>query len=137
MQNLLVSMMRLSTAMALFGWEQVQHSMNVLDGGEDINKAIDRVEKALNSLTDTLVNRMDSEKRETVNSVTKMSKDVVDRSFDSVSMMDPREMMRAGNDLMQKTTNATAEWVSKTASAVEESVEDDEVTPKRKKRKAN
>lgn len=137
MQTLLVSMMRLSTAMALFGWEQVQHSMNVLDGGEDINKAIDRVEKALNSLTDTLVNRMDGEKRETVNSVTKMSKDVVDRSFDSVSMMDPREMMRAGNDLMQKTTNATAEWVSKTASAVEETVEDDEVTPKRKKRKAN
>lgn len=137
MQTLLVSMMRLSTAMALFGWEQVQHSMNVLDGGEDINKAIDRVEKALNSLTDTLVNRMDGEKRETVNSVTKMSKDVVDRSFDSVSMMDPREMMRAGNDLMQKTTNATAEWVSKTASAVEDTVEDDEVTPKRKKRKAN
>jgi hypothetical protein len=48
-----------------------------------------------------------------------MSEDVVSRTFDGMTVMDPREVMRATNDLIQKTSDTTAEWVSKAASAVE------------------
>jgi GTPase involved in cell partitioning and DNA repair len=124
MQNLMIAMMRFSAAVTLYGMEQVQKSMNVVDGGEDMSKAMDRLEKTLNSLTDTLVNKIDDSKKETLKSVTKMSEDVIGKTMDGVSMMDPREVLKATNDLMQKTSDATADWVSKAASAVEKATDD-------------
>jgi GTPase involved in cell partitioning and DNA repair len=123
MQNLMIALMRFSAAVTLYGMEQVQKSMNVVDGGEDLSKAMDRLEKTLNSLTDTLVNKIDDSKRETLKSVTKMSEDVIGKTMDGVSMMDPREVLKATNDLMQKTSDATADWVSKAASAVEKATD--------------
>ena len=123
MQSLIVSMMRFSAALTLFGMEQLQSSLNVVEGEEDLNKAMERFEKALDSLTDALVNKIDDKKRDTLKSVTKMSEDVVGRTMDSMNVMDPREVLRATNDLLKKTSDATAEWVSKAASAVEKATE--------------
>ncbi len=123
MQSLIVSMMRFSAALTLFGMEQLQNSLNVVEGEEDLSKTMDRFEKALDSLTDALVNKIDDKKKDTLKSVTKMSEDVVSRTVDGMTIMDPREVMRATNDLIQKTTDATAEWVSKAASAVEKATE--------------
>jgi vacuolar-type H+-ATPase subunit E/Vma4 len=123
MQSLIVSMMRFSAALTLFGMEQLQSSLNVVEGEEDFSKAMERFEKALDSLTDALVNKIDDKKRDTLKSVTKMSEDVVGRTMDSMNVMDPREVLRATNDLLKKTTDATAEWVSKAASAVEKATE--------------
>lgn len=123
MQSLIVSMMRFSAAVTLFGMEQLQSSLNVVEGEEDISKAMERFEKALDSLTDALVNKIDDRKKDTLKSVTKMSEDVVGRTMDSMNVMDPREVMRATNDLLKKTTDATADWVSKAASAVEKATE--------------
>jgi len=123
MQSLIVSMMRFSAALTLFGMEQLQSSLNVVEGEEDISKAMERFEKALDSLTDALVNKIDDKKRDTLKSVTKMSEDVVGRTMDSMNVMDPREVLRATNDLLKKTSDATAEWVSKAASAVEKATE--------------
>jgi len=123
MQSLIVSMMRFSAALTLFGMEQLQSSLNVVEGEEDISKAMERFETALDSLTDALVNKIDDKKKDTLKSVTKMSEDVVGRTMDSMNVMDPREVLRATNDLLKKTTDATAEWVSKAASAVEKATE--------------
>ena len=123
MQSLIVSMMRFSAALTLFGMEQLQSSLNVVEGEEDFSKAMERFEKALDSLTDALVNKIDDKKRDTLKSVTKMSEDVVGRTMDSMNVVDPREVLRATNDLLKKTTDATAEWVSKAASAVEKATE--------------
>ena len=123
MQNLLVAMMRFSAAVTLYGMEQIQKSMNIVDGGEDLTKAMDRLEKTLNSLTDTLVGKIDDSKKDTLKSVTKMSEDVIGRTWDGMSMMDPREVLKATNDLVQKTSDATAEWVSKAASVVEKATD--------------
>jgi predicted transcriptional regulator len=112
MQSFLVSIMRFSAAVTLYGMEQVQSTLNVVDGGEDLSKSMDKLEKTLNSLTDALIDRIDDRKRETLKSVTKASEDVVSRTVD-FNIMDPREVVRATNDLIQKTSDATAEWVSK------------------------
>jgi vacuolar-type H+-ATPase subunit E/Vma4 len=123
MQSLIVSMMRFSAALTLFGMEQLQSSLDVVEGEEDFSKAMDRFEKALDSMTDALVNKIDDKKKDTLKSVTKMSEDVVGRTMDSMNVVDPREVLRATNDLLKKTTDATAEWVSKAASAVEKATE--------------
>ncbi len=123
MQSLIVSMMRFSAALTLFGMEQLQSSVNVVEGEEDFSKAMERFEKALDSLTEALVTKIDAKKKDTLKSVTRMSEDVVGRTMDGMNIMDPREVLRATNDLLKKTTDATADWVSKAASAVEDATE--------------
>lgn len=123
MQSLIVSMMRFSAAVTLFGMEQLQKSLDVVEGEEDLSKTWNRFESALDAMTDSLVSRIDDKKKETLKSVTKMSEDVVGKTFDGMTAMDPREVLRATNDLIQKTSDATADWVSKAASAVEKGTE--------------
>lgn len=123
MQSLIVSMMRFSAAVTLFSMEQLQNSLNVVEGEEDLSKTMERFENALDSLTEALVNRIDDKKKDTLKSVTRMSEDVVGKTMDGMTVMDPREVLRATNDLIQKTTDATADWVSKAASAVEKATE--------------
>lgn len=116
-------MMRFSAAVTLFGMEQLQSSFNVVEGEEDLSKAMDRFEEALNSMTDALVTKIDDKKKDTLKSVTRMSEDVVSRTVDSMNVMDPREVLRATNDLLKKTTDATADWVTKAADAVEDAAD--------------
>jgi hypothetical protein len=123
MQNLIVSMLRFSAAVTLFSMEQLQNSLNLVEGEENLSKTMERFEQALNSVTESLTSRIDEKKKETLKSITKMSEDVVNRTFDGMTMIDPREMMRATNDLIQKTSDTTAGWVSKAASAMEKATE--------------
>jgi hypothetical protein len=117
MQDLLVSMMRFSAALTLFGMEQVQHSLGAVEDKENFSKTAERFEKALDSMTDVLVERIDEKKKETLKSVTKMSEDVVGKTTDGVKL-DQHELFRATTDLIQKTTEATASLISKAASTV-------------------
>jgi len=123
MQDLIVAMMRFSAAVTLFGMEQLQSTFDVVEGEEDLSKTMDRFEEALNSMTDALVTKIDDKKKDTLKSVTRMSEDVVSRSFDSMNVMDPREVLRATNDLLKKTSDATADWVTKAADAVEDAAD--------------
>ncbi len=134
MQNLIISMIRFSAAVTLFGMEQIQNSWEVVEGEEDLSKTMERIEKAFNSMTDSLVERIDDKKKETLKSVTKMSEDVVGKTGDAITALDPREVISATNDLIQKTSDVTAEWVSKAASAVEKATE--ETKPSEKKTKS-
>ena len=132
MQNLIVSMLRFSAAVTLFGMEQLQTSLNMIEGEDDVSKAMERLEKAFDSMTESLTTRIDDKKRDTLKSITKMSEDVVGRTFDGMTMIDPREVMRATNDLIQKTSDTTAEWVSKAASAVDKASDSEKSSDKAK-----
>ena len=123
MQNLIVSMLRFSAAVTLFSMEQLQSSLNLYGGDENISKTLDRFEKALDAMTETLTSRIDGQKKDTLKSITKMSEDVVSRTFDGITIIDPREVMRATNDLIQKTSDTTAGWVSKATSSTEKETE--------------
>ena len=59
MSNLIASMARFSTAMILFGVEQMEKTMNVVGGDEEISKTVDEFEKTLHSLTDVLIGKID------------------------------------------------------------------------------
>lgn len=126
MTNLIVSMLRLSAAMTLYSVEQMEKSLDVVEGGTELGKTIEGFEKTLNSLTDVLMREMDPKKQETLESVSKASEEMVNRSMEGLEMMDPRQVMKASGDLLQKTSDVTAKWVSKAAEAVEKATE----TPK-------
>jgi hypothetical protein len=119
MSNLIASMARFSTAMTLFGVDQLEKTMNVVGGGAELAKTVEEFETTLNSLTSVLTEKMDDKKKDTLHSVTKMAEETVSRTLDSMEVVDPREVLKATTDLLQKTSDVTAGWVSRAASAVE------------------
>src|SRR3990167_608028 len=111
MTNLVVSMVRFSAALTLYGVEQLEQSLSLLEGGTDVSKTILGMEKTLNSMSDVLMREMDAKKKETLDSVSKASKEMVDRTLEGMEIMDPREVFKASSDLLQKTSDVTAKWV--------------------------
>jgi len=123
MTNLAVSMFRFSAALTLYGVEQLEKSLTVVEGGTDLSKTMTGFEKTLDSLSDVLVREMDDKKKETLNSVSRASHEMVSRTMEGMEMMDPRQVLKASSDLLQKTSDVTAKWVSKAAEAVEKATE--------------
>lgn len=123
MTNLAVSMVRFSAALTLFGVEQLENSLNVVEGGTEFTKTMEGFEKTLNSLTDVLMREMDEKKKETFQSVSKASEEMVTQAMKGLEIMDPVEMLRVSGDLLQKTSDVTAKWVSKAASAAEKATD--------------
>ena len=129
MTNLVVSMLRLSAAMTLYGIEQLEHSVNVAEGGSEFGKTIESFEKTLDSLTNVLMKAMDEKKKETLHSATKAFEDVTHRTMEGLDIIDPRHVLKASSDLLQKTSDVTAKWVSKAAEAVEKATEGSKGAP--------
>jgi conjugal transfer/entry exclusion protein len=119
MTNLAVSMLRFSAALTLYSVEQLERSLNVVEGGADLSKTIQGFEQTLDSLSEVLMREMDEKKKETLQSVSKASRDMVGRTMEGMEIMDPREVIKASSDLLQKTSDVTAKWVTKAAEAME------------------
>jgi conjugal transfer/entry exclusion protein len=123
MTNLAVSMLRFSAALTLYSVEQLERSLNVVEGGADLSKTIQGFEQTLDSLSEVLMREMDEKKKETLQSVSKASRDMVGRTMEGMEIMDPREVIKASSDLLQKTSDVTAKWVTKAAEAMEKATQ--------------
>ena len=123
MTNLAVSMLRFSAALTLYSVEQLERSLNIVEGGADLSKTIQGFELTLDSLSEVLMREMDEKKKETLQSVSKASRDMVGRTMEGMEIMDPREVIKASSDLLQKTSDVTAKWVSKAAEAMEKATQ--------------
>jgi len=123
MTNLAVSMLRFSAALTLYSVEQLERSLNVVEGGADLSKTIQGFEQTLDSLSEVLMREMDEKKKETLQSVSKASRDMVGRTMEGMEIMDPREVIKASSDLLQKTSDVTAKWVTKAAEAMEKAAQ--------------
>ena len=113
MERLILSMVRFSTALTLYGIEQVQTTMYVTQGGQDLFKVVDKFEITLNSLTEVLADRIDHSKQETLKSVGEMAEGVLQKSFESINLIDPREVLRATSDFVQRSSDAVTDWIVK------------------------
>ncbi len=136
MEKLIVSMMRFSAAITLFGMEQLENAMNTMTGGEDLSKSIDKFRDTLDSFTNAVTKEIDQKKRDTLKSVTSMSEEAVHRTLEGINVIDPREVLRTTSDLMKKTSDSVADLVSKSAESVEESLEPQEAAGALSKSKA-
>jgi len=113
LQSLLVSMMRLSAALTLYGLEQIQTSVYVTQGGQNPRRVLDKLEIALNSLTEALAAHITDGKKTALESVTTMAQDLVRTSFDGVNAIDPRQFLRATDTLLRRSSESMADWVDR------------------------
>jgi hypothetical protein len=112
MQELIASMMRFSAAMTLFSMQQLQNAVGV---AADSQAAVNKFREALDAMSSAVAAQMDESKKATLENMTKVQSDLVDRTFDAMNVqaMDPREMMQTTGDLMRKTTDSLAGMVQK------------------------
>ncbi len=125
MDKFLVSMMRFSTAMTLFGLEQVQSAVTLMGSGEDLTSSMERMRKAMDAFSEAVMAQVDDSKKETLETVTRVSEDTMRRAFAGVtsSMVDPREVVRMTTDMVKKTSDSVVQWMGSGTSSAESSDE--------------
>jgi hypothetical protein len=106
MRELISSLMRFSGAVTLFSIEQIQ---NAVGAPADTRAAIARIIETLDSMSESLISKIDEPKRAAHESMSKAQSDVVGRTFNAVNLNAPDE-------LLQKTSASLSNAVTRTAS---------------------
>jgi hypothetical protein len=91
MRELISSLMRFSGAVTMFGIEQVQ---NAVGAPADTRAAIARMIETLDSMSESLISKIDEPKRAAHESMSKAQSEVVRRSFNAVNLNAPDELMK-------------------------------------------
>jgi hypothetical protein len=113
MQSLMVSMMRLSAALTLYGLEQIQTSVDITREGQSPLRVLDKLEVALDSLTEALAGQITEGKKSALESMTTMAQDLVRTSFDGANAIDPRQLFRATDSILRSSSESMADLVDR------------------------
>jgi hypothetical protein len=116
MQDLINSIVRFSAAMTLFSMQQMQ---NAIGAATDSQVALTRFRDALDSITAAITTQLDENKKPTLDSMSHLGTDIVDRTWDTmnVAAMDPRQVLETTGDLMKKTSESITAMMKKSAAA--------------------
>jgi len=103
-QDLINSFVRLSAAMSVYTLQQMQSAVDTLDTKDSVNK----LKKMIDSMTDALTAQIDESKRKTVDSISNLGADVVERTFDTFNVqgLNPHELVETTNNMVRKTTDS-------------------------------
>ena len=119
-EKLFASSMRFSGAATLFSVQQVEAAFSVFEGGEGFFKQMDKFGNTVESLTKSLTEDISPGKKDTLESISRATDQVVRQSFDALSLLDPRQVLRLTNNLTQKTSETLSNWIRKKESVSEE-----------------
>lgn len=108
MQRLVESMVRFSTAMTLFGVQQIQ---NAVEGVSDSHAGRRKIGDSLDSITEALEAQLDESKRPAVESVSNLV-DKTREAFD-VPVLDTKKFVENATDVFRKTADTMADAISK------------------------
>jgi hypothetical protein len=108
-----VSVVRFSAALTLYSVAQMERSLDLFGGDVDVSKTMREAEKTLTSLSNVLIRQTSKDKKGALDSFSNASRTVADRTVENMQVMDPREMLKASNELLEKFSDAAASWVSK------------------------
>jgi flagellin-specific chaperone FliS len=103
-QDLINSFVRLSAAMSVYSLQQVQSAVGTVDPKESVTK----LKKMIDSMTDALTAQIDDSKKATVDSISNLGSGVVERTFETVSNLNARDIVQTTNDVVRKTTDSLA-----------------------------
>jgi hypothetical protein len=108
-QELINSFVRLSAAMSVYSMQQMQSAVETIDPKDSVTK----LKKMIDSMTDALTSQIDESKKKTVDSISNLGADVVDRTFNtlSVSGLNARDLVDTTNDMVRKTTDSLAHMI--------------------------
>ena len=112
-EKLFLSSMRFSGAATLYGVQQFETVLTVVEGGEGLSKQLDKFGTTVESLTKCIVEEISPGKKEALESVSTVTGRVVRQSWEGIRFLDPREILRLANNLTQKSSEAVASWVGK------------------------
>jgi hypothetical protein len=108
-QELINSFVRLSAAMTVFGMQQMQTAV----GNVDPNEAIVKLRDVLDAMTNILNSHIEESRRPTVDSMTALGRNLMDRTWDAISMStpQPRELINVANDGLRRASNGLNEFM--------------------------
>jgi hypothetical protein len=121
MQSLIVSQIRFSTGLALYGIGQLQKIFDAAIGDRGLPAAAERLESALDELSQSLQSDMDETRKEALRSVSRVSAKAVEKAFEVFS---PAAIGEAGKRLLgrrdeTRTGGATAPATASASLAVD------------------
>ena len=105
MRELISSLMRFSGAVTLFSIEQIQ---NAAGAPADTRAAIARMIETLDSMSESLISKIDEPKRAVHESMSKAQNEVVDRTFHAVNLNGPDELMRKTSESLSSVLTRSA-----------------------------
>jgi hypothetical protein len=116
MQELIGSMVRFSTALTLFGLQQMRYAMSAM---VETPMSLDRFRQAVDSAANALTAKIDDQQKTTLNSVNTLSADVIAKTYDSVknTVADPGRVLRATSDALRRTAETCTSVLNRTTSA--------------------
>ncbi|MEZ5400186.1 MAG: hypothetical protein R2729_11000 [Bryobacteraceae bacterium] len=129
MEDLAMSIMRFSSAMTMFGIQQVQNSMEAFTDPQTAQKKFAR---ALNSVSEALTAELDEPNKSTEASISGFGEKIVNRTMSAIDVpaWDPKNVMKAASDIVKKTTDSMTTMVEKASDAMSEAA--DEITTEKK-----
>jgi hypothetical protein len=111
--KLFFSTVRLSGAATLFGVQQVEAAFTVWQDGDSLSRQIKRFETTVDSLSECLVDDISPGKKEALQSVSSATGRFMKQSFEFMSFLDPRELLRVANNMAQKSSQSVSGWVGR------------------------
>ena len=105
-QDLINSFVRLSAAMTVYSMQQMQSAVDTIDPTDSVTK----LKKMIDSMTDALTSQIDESKKKTVDSISNLGADVVERTFDTLNVqsLNAHDLVKSTNDMVRKTTDSLA-----------------------------
>jgi hypothetical protein len=105
-QDLINSFVRLSAAMTVYSMQQMQSAVDTIDP----NHSVTKLKKMIDSMTDALTSQIDESKKKTVEAISNLGADVVERTFETLNVqaLSPHDLVKSTNDMMRKTSDSLA-----------------------------
>lgn len=90
--------------MSAYTLQQMQTAVDTLDTKDSVSK----LKKMIDSMTDALTAQIDESKKKTVDSISNLGADVVERTFDTFNMqgLKPHDLVESTNDMVRKTSDS-------------------------------
>jgi hypothetical protein len=108
-QDLINSFVRLSAAMTVYSMQQMQSAVDTIDAKDSVGK----LKKMIDSMADALTAQVDESKKKTVESISNLGADVVERTFDTLTVpgLNPHDLVHTTNEMVRKTTDSLASMI--------------------------
>ena len=120
MDQLFLSMMKLSTAAMMFGLERVGEGARSLRSDGDRHEAAARMRDSVDRVTAAMRGEMSEAKSDVVDSMSRVTEELAGDLRDR-EIADPAEFVRSAGDLFKKSADALADWLDDQGAADEAS----------------
>jgi hypothetical protein len=115
-QKVLNSGVRLSGAASLYSLQQFEAAVSNIQSGKGFSEQFDKVQATVNEVSRCLAEGVSQGKKDAIESFSTLGGQIIRQGMEGMAAFDPREMLRAANNLAQKSSETISHWVSRKSS---------------------